>query len=130
MSQTEASFRHPLIVVYGRDILPDLVEEMIKVIIPDALVVQPKNIPPSSLPEFCKENGGPSLVIFTNELMSGARATDVMLELRELGIHTLLMTDEITDPKAQKLGICTVPKICRLGEFQVHLQLALSAQSV
>lgn len=127
MSIDEVSFRHPLIVVYGRDTLPDLAEEMITVVMPDAIVVQPKHIPADGLADFCEENGGPSLVLFTNDLLSGVRATDVILKLQKLGIHCLLMTDEITESKAHALGICTMPKMCHLGEFEIHLQLALSA---
>ena len=127
MSAESANYRKPLIVVYGRGELPELAADMIEAVLPNSFVVRPKSIPPQDLPEFCKENGGPTLVVFTNEVMSGARATEVIPKLRELGIHTLLMTDDVTDPLARALGICTMPKVCHLGEFQVHLQLALSA---
>lgn len=121
------AFRRPLIIVYGRGELPELVNQIMGIVLPDAFVVQPRFIPPDQLPQFCADNGGPSLVVFTNELMSGAKASEVMLKLRDLGINSLLMTDVVTEPRARRLGLCTMPKMCSLAEFQIYLQLALAA---
>lgn len=127
MSAECSDFRKPLIVIYGRGDLPEVAHRMIEVALPDSFVVRPEHIPPQDLADFCKENGGPSLVVFTNELMSGAKASEVMLKLRDLGINSLLMTDETTEPRARSLGLCTMPKMCSLAEFQIYLHLALAA---
>jgi hypothetical protein len=120
-----ATFDRPLIVVYGRDDFPNLAMQMIEVVMPNALVVAPKGITPADLPKFCEEHGGPSLVLFTNEAISGARATDIMLELRHMDINTLLMTDEYTEGHARNLKLCTMPKICSLAEFQIYVQTSI-----